>query len=532
MWELLGSSPLTRGKPELRRAHRVGVGLIPAHAGKTETMSSWAASSGAHPRSRGENRVGWGPLRGREGSSPLTRGKPHPNHERTHSHGLIPAHAGKTLRQRRQGHSVHGSSPLTRGKRPSAISPRASPGLIPAHAGKTRSACVGSVSMRAHPRSRGENMNRSTSGHSCEGSSPLTRGKRGDDLHGRDTSGLIPAHAGKTRQRRPTGRCSRAHPRSRGENIISRDGSFVARGSSPLTRGKRVAGRLARHLAGLIPAHAGKTRSGRDRRRAPGAHPRSRGENAPPFPPASSALGSSPLTRGKHQYRVWRTASRGLIPAHAGKTTSGGSGRASRRAHPRSRGENVWEVGPVPDGEGSSPLTRGKRRRWWAGRGLRGLIPAHAGKTWLSCEPSLHVRAHPRSRGENSSALAFRGEIVGSSPLTRGKPPDRLNRRRDPGLIPAHAGKTNVHQRVQQPPGAHPRSRGENSSARIAPSAGGGSSPLTRGKHQRGRGERDQLGLIPAHAGKTIGPLPEQVHGQAHPRSRGENAPHALRPMG
>ena len=53
---LLGSSPLTRGKrdrlPDLRRES----GLIPAHAGKTETLTL---------------RVGE-----REGSSPLTRGKP------------------------------------------------------------------------------------------------------------------------------------------------------------------------------------------------------------------------------------------------------------------------------------------------------------------------------------------------------------------------------------------------------------------------------------------------------------------------
>ena len=51
----------------------------------------------------------------------------------------------------------------------------------------------------------------------------------------------------------------RAHPRSRGENRTGGAGVFVAAGSSPLTRGKRDRAVRAEALAGLIPAHAGKT---------------------------------------------------------------------------------------------------------------------------------------------------------------------------------------------------------------------------------------------------------------------------------
>ena len=52
---------------------------------------------------------------------------------------------------------------------------------------------------------------------------------------------------------------------------------------------------------------------------------------------------------------------------------------------------------------------------------MPGLIPAHAGKTWIHFGYSLGLRAHPRSRGENvhtDENVAF-GQ--GSSPLTRGK---------------------------------------------------------------------------------------------------------------
>ena len=50
--------------------------------------------------------------------------------------------------------------------------------------------------------------------------------------------------------------------------------------------------------------------------------------------------GSSPLTRGKHTARVDRIDDEGLIPAHAGKTTTMNPKYTLAGAHPRSRGEN------------------------------------------------------------------------------------------------------------------------------------------------------------------------------------------------
>ena len=93
--------------------------------------------------------------------------------------------------------------------------------------------------MWAHPRSRGENQIDSSAGKSELGSSPLTRGKRNIKANAVKRSGLIPAHAGKTRRQPARTSGYRAHPRSRGENHPRAIVSTNHDGSSPLTRGKQ-----------------------------------------------------------------------------------------------------------------------------------------------------------------------------------------------------------------------------------------------------------------------------------------------------
>ena len=131
--------------------------------------------------------------------------------------------------------------------------------------------------------------------------------------------------------------------------------------------------------------------------------------------------GSSPLTRGKRLKLVWRHDEPRLIPAHAGKTGRFAVWRFTARAHPRSRGENY--VGVVVAGvlPGSSPLTRGKPERIISARLGNRLIPAHAGKTCPCGGCHVPTWAHPRSRGENCSPATGASTWGGSSPLTRGK---------------------------------------------------------------------------------------------------------------
>ena len=421
---------------------RLSARLIPAHAGKTRRIRVFRGRRRAHPRSRGENATHPCVSRSSPGSSPLTRGKrPVPD---VHSADgrLIPAHAGKTSRSasapgpraahpRSRGENsirVHpityglGSSPLTRGKPSVLVSSSMMCRLIPAHAGKTTSFMGVPVAVGAHPRSRGENESAEAVACCGVGSSPLTRGKRLVCLGCVPGGRLIPAHAGKTQSTRRRFLTSRAHPRSRGENLIARARASRVTGSSPLTRGKHWLLVRRDNRARLIPAHAGKTAFGDTDPKINGAHPRSRGENALRCAADALTKGSSPLTRGKRE--------------------AGVCGDPHLVAHPRSRGENPAE--PQLSGHywGSSPLTRGKPGAVMSASRTSRLIPAHAGKTrsaWTECTA---FQAHPRSRGENAVALHH---LV----LVR-------------GLIPAHAGKTRPPARSPSKNGAHPRSRGEN----------------------------------------------------------------------
>ena len=194
----------------------------------------------------------------------------------------------------------------------------------------------------------------------------------------------------------------------------------------------------------------------------------------------------------------------GLIPAHAGKTSRSPYRDHPSRAHPRSRGENVIGTFVAGFRAGSSPLTRGKRLCCADDRLDLGLIPAHAGKTSLTSPTSWQGWAHPRSRGENEGQGHCLVRRRGSSPLTRGKQPSWTSTSCCWGLIPAHAGKTSSASTCSTNPGAHPRSRGENSYPRRRSGQAGGSSPLTRGKHRQSSHRCRGRGLIPAHAGKTL----------------------------
>ena len=375
-----GSSPLTRGKRA--NAHRgfLTVRLIPAHAGKTWSIRCMAFCGPAHPRSRGEN---------------------------------ISAPASTP--------SMRGSSPLTRGKLDLVRTQVRTIGLIPAHAGKTRPGMPTTPSRPAHPRSRGENFQAKTIPARGPGSSPLTRGKRErrrDPIAG---ARLIPAHAGKTAPGPTPARGWAAHPRSRGENITWIAQLITSCGSSPLTRGKRVPGCPQLRADRLIPAHAGKTSRQKRFLRGGRAHPRSRGENVSDDGTQSRARGSSPLTRGKRSCGPWGRGRARLIPAHAGKTGRPYLGLPRPQAHPRSRGENRTEDLLVLLQLGSSPLTRGKRLRALSNKELQGLIPAHAGKTLSACRCYAGSPAHPRSRGENEGTVDKELSSKGSSPLTRGK---------------------------------------------------------------------------------------------------------------
>ena len=237
--------------------------------------------------------------------------------------------------------TIPGSSPLTRGA-PRACRPVLSPtGIIPAHAGSTRLSAGGVRGEWDHPRSRGEHYRFRIAYRAIEGSSPLTRGAPRRSLWCTATTGIIPAHAGSTLRRGGCSMVSGDHPRSRGEHGFSPNLSKTYVGSSPLTRGAPADRHPHGRRLGIIPAHAGSTRPRLDRGTLRQDHPRSRGEHGGRRMSIVTALGSSPLTRGALRHVGGVREGGGIIPAHAGSTSSD---------------ERVGQV-------------------------RRGIIPAHAGST-------------------------------------------------------------------------------------------------------------------------------------------------------
>ena len=226
------------------------------------------------------------------------------------------------------------------------------------------------------------------------------------------------------------------------------EASIRFEGSSPLTRGKPVARCSVSGGGWLIPTHAGKTDTAEALVSDRPAHPHSRGENAPGIASPSWFQGSSPLARGKQCQHEIEGHQAGLIPTHVGKTNSCAGSTGRTWVHPRPRGENLWRAFRKGMAWGSSPLTRGKLCLAFWCFFLCGLIPAHAGKTLGRLPALAPASAHPRSRGENARAGALRHACAGSSPLTRGKRPSGCPETCLRGLIPAHAGKTDAGRRA------------------------------------------------------------------------------------
>ena len=155
-----------------------------------------------------------------------------------------------------------------------------------------------------------------------------------------------------------------------------------------------------------------------------------------------------------------------------------------------------------------SPLTRGKPRIKSPIPFDIGFIPTHAGKTCPGRFRLPSRAAHPRSRGENSAKGTNGEPAEGSSPLTRGKPVWQLAAAGELGLIPAHVGKTCPGWCAHASGTAHPRSRGENFTRDVTVECSLGSSPLTWGKRALPELVLRVHRLIPAHVGKTSRSLP------------------------
>ena len=192
---------------------------------------------------------------------------------------------------------------------------------------------------------------------------------------------------------------------------------------------------------GNTPAYAGKgTPTTRDARR-PREHPRLRGEGIAGVGENLDQPGTPPPTRGRVPRNGHPVALLGNTPAYAGKGEVCGGGFGQRWEHPRLRGEGTPPTASATTSVGTPPPTRGRDQCRPEIRLVDGNTPAYAGKGHCPGMPLLHLREHPRLRGEGRSMSNSQPLMRGTPPPTRGRVCHVNREARRIGNTPAYAGK-------------------------------------------------------------------------------------------
>ena len=233
--------------------------------------------------------------------------------------------------------------------------------------------------------------------------------------------GITPAHAGKTSMSSPKSCRARDHPRACGENPVLAFPELYQPGSPPRMRGKPEASPQKAVSRGITPAHAGKTPRTLAHIRRRQDHPRACGENLSPRRLDATRKGSPPRMRGKPAHVLRAPVDPGITPAHAGKTSTFRSGKSALWDHPRACGENRSGRRKRRSQPGSPPRMRGKLLRIQHIRQRGGITPAHAGKTRVRVRALRAIWDHPRACGENTSGRPPYKNYAGSPPRMRGK---------------------------------------------------------------------------------------------------------------
>ena len=114
---------------------------------------------------------------------------------------------------------------------------------------------------------------------------------------------------------------------------------------------------------------------------------------------------------------------------------------------------------------------------------------------------------------------------AGSSPHTRGAHDRRSPPNPHQRIIPAYAGSTIPVPMDRRAHPDHPRIRGEHSPMSRPTTIPTGSSPHTRGAHTNENIDMWIVGIIPAYAGSTISLRTSRAWRWDHPRIRGEHSP-------
>ena len=154
--DMAGSSPHTRGTPQMPADSPMAARFIPAYAGNATVDAFSARFAAVHPRIRGERIVGRFPCNLVPGSSPHTRGTRQHWEPLSLLSSVHPRIRGERLTCPSFSAPVLGSSPHTRGTHLTSFVDTGICRFIPAYAGNAGPAGPRSPGSPVHPRIRGE----------------------------------------------------------------------------------------------------------------------------------------------------------------------------------------------------------------------------------------------------------------------------------------------------------------------------------------------------------------------------------------
>ena len=274
---------------------------------------------------------------------------------RLRSRRLIPAR-GESTAPSGPRHPPSGAHPRTRGvDRIAPWTTPAPPWLIPARGESTRPSRRTASTGRAHPRTRGVDAGGVRGSEVPEGSSPHAGSRRAglDATHRR--GGLIPARGESTCAGTLRRSSSPAHPRTRGVDLLPWIKMPNAQGSSPHAGSRPDALPGDQTQQGLIPAGGESTAPGSTSGSTAWAHPRTRGVDDPWAAIAARKAGSSPHAGSRRGRRLADVLRPGLIPARGESTSTLWSPRDAMTAHPRTRGVDGITIHLQRPRLGSSP---------------------------------------------------------------------------------------------------------------------------------------------------------------------------------
>ena len=192
--------------------------------------------------------------------------------------------------------------------------------ITPAYAGKRPVVAAVLNRVRDHPRLCGEKFVKSFKHVRTPGSPPPMRGKALMPESFVNQARITPAYAGKRIHHDRLNAVIRDHPRLCGEKCILCKYTKVFQGSPPPMRGKASSSSNSRNSAGITPAYAGKSKIVQHFGVTTEDHPRLCGEKFTSWQTTAFPRGSPPPMRGKVYHGYGKEQSQRITPAYAGKS--------------------------------------------------------------------------------------------------------------------------------------------------------------------------------------------------------------------